>query len=115
MTPTDCPHFEGCNAAVCPLDPEQGSHHSEDAVCRVAREVLKVGGVEHASRTAGREVAQAVLRALPEVRERWPEIDRRLNRAATSPVKGAARVGIAPPDRRRARPDRKARATPPAA
>ena len=96
MSPNACPHFEGCNAPVCPLNPSVGGHLAEDRVCRLAREAVKSGGPAHVAAYAGPEVASAVLQALPEVRSRWPRIDRTLTAAAASPLKGAHLAGISP-------------------
>lgn len=96
MSPTDCPHYEGCGAPLCALQPASGCHLNGEPVCRLLRESVKAGGPEHVAAYAGPEVASAVLQALPEVRSRWREIARKLDRAALSPINGAGRR---PPER----------------
>jgi hypothetical protein len=87
MKPEACPHWYKCNAAVCFLEPAIGAHLDEDAVCRVARELVKAGGREHVIGYASAELADAVGANMPIVRARWHNIDRRLGKSAESGIR----------------------------
>jgi hypothetical protein len=39
-TPTDCPHWDGCSAPVCPLN-KTGSHLRDEPICFYALELVK--------------------------------------------------------------------------
>ena len=80
----DCPHWEGCNAPLCPLDPA-GKHLADEPVCRLAREIVKTGGYDHVAGYVGDAVAASVLRGIPRLRS-TPDIARRLDRAALAPM-----------------------------
>jgi len=86
----DCPHFDGCNAALCPLE-ASGIHLKDEPVCRLAREIVKDGGYAHVAGYAGEDLAQRVLEGLPRLQADY-DINRRLLRAATTPI-NVGRVG----------------------
>lgn len=83
MKPSDCYKFHGCNAPICPLEPELGVYlQHEGAVCYVARLAAK-GAVPEKHL----DLAAAVARGLPRLLERVPRLARALDKAAQTPAK----------------------------
>ena len=39
-TPTECPHWDGCSAPVCPLN-QTGKHLRDEPICYFAMELVK--------------------------------------------------------------------------
>jgi hypothetical protein len=82
-----CPKFAGCSAPLCPLDAAGAGavHLKNEPVCAYLLASAKAGAAEH---YAGDPVFLAALAALPRIAERWPDIKRRISRAATTPIRG---------------------------
>ncbi len=87
MAPSECPKFETCNAAVCPLDPlwARTVHLSGEPTCYHLRCAGKAGADE---RFAGDPVYRACKIALPLVCDRFPDIARRVAAAARAGFRG---------------------------
>src|SRR5262245_17101878 len=85
MINKDCPNFDSCNAAVCPLDPRWRSavHLPGEKVCTYALASGKPGAAEH---YADSVAFRHVLPVVQELCDRFPDIATR--------VKAAARQGI---------------------
>jgi hypothetical protein len=83
LRPQDCPKFQTCNAAVCPLDPAWPRTYMrwKEPVCPYALASGKAGAAE---RFAGDPVFAAVLEVLPEIRKKFLPIDRAVEKAAKS-------------------------------
>ena len=88
MIHLDCPRFDSCNAALCPLQPDwrQVQHLPGEQVCFYARESGKVGAAE---RHAADPAFAAVIAVLPQVMAKHPDIGRRVEVAAKTGSKGA--------------------------
>jgi hypothetical protein len=95
LKPEDCAKFQTCNASICPIDPLwPGAVHPEgEMVCFYLRASGKEGAAE---RFKDAPVFQACLEQLPAVAARHPDIRRRVERAAHSPVQGTHRLGKRP-------------------
>ena len=64
-----CPRFDGCNAPVCPLDPDwpRAQHLPGERVCLWLREAVKPGGMARIAHAATDEIAVTVAEALPAI------------------------------------------------
>jgi hypothetical protein len=91
--PTDCPRFDSCNAAVCPLEPVPSVHLKGEQVCYYLRNHVKAGAAE---RFKDDPVFAAVVEQAPIVLKRYPDIARRVAEAAKSSWKGANLLGVRP-------------------
>ncbi len=91
VTPSECPNVEKCGAPVCPLDPSwrTAAHLPSEPVCGFLLAANKVGADE---RYEGDAVYAACRIALPLVCEQFPDIARKVNRAAATPFR-VGRVG----------------------
>lgn len=98
--PESCPKFHGCNAPICPLDPEWRlrKHLDGEPVCLWLRELAKPGGEAILGGALGNSRAEAIGKAAPSIIARWGGIARALRRAAErgSKVASAKRFGGAP-------------------
>jgi len=81
-----CPRFDGCNAPLCPLDPEwhQRSHVEGEAICGLTLEVVKDGADQRLRGYVRSETLAAVHQALPALMARSYGIRRAINRASKS-------------------------------
>src|SRR5262245_44742912 len=88
MTSKDCPNFNSCNAAVCPLDPRWRSvvHLPGEKVCTYALASGKPGAAEH---YADSEAFRHVLPVVQELCDRFPDIGRAVRNASRFGIKGA--------------------------
>jgi hypothetical protein len=79
MTPTDCPRFQTCSAAICPLAPAEGYHRNGEPVCHYLLATGKAGADE---RYGHDPVFHACRTALPVITARFPDIGYRVTAAA---------------------------------
>jgi hypothetical protein len=88
MTPRDCPRFDACSAAICPLDASwpKAVHLNGEPVCSY---LLCSGKQGAALRFADDPVFEACRVALPLVAAKHPLIRRAVERAARSGFKDA--------------------------
>jgi hypothetical protein len=80
-----CIKFVSCNASLCPLgwtDGKSGWHGPGEQVCPLALEIVKDGGPERVKSAHPLEVVEEIEKVLPEIRVKFPEIDKRLHKAA---------------------------------
>ena len=87
MNPTDCPIFETCNAAVCPLDPawRKAVHLPGEPVCRYLLAGGKAGAADH---YRDDPAFAAVSPRVGEVSAEHPDIAKKVARAARSGLPG---------------------------
>lgn len=90
-TPETCPRFTACGANVCPLDPQWNArrHLKDEPVCSMLMEAVKVGGAERLRDKLPPAAAEAVLSAASLIAAKWPDISKRLERAAKSSTRRA--------------------------
>lgn len=88
MTHEDCPRFQTCNAAICPLDPawRKAVHLPGEKVCYYLLNIVKAGADE---RFEENPVAQAVSEKAADVHAAHPDIAKRVARAAKTGFKDA--------------------------
>lgn len=88
-TPEACPRFAKCVANICPLDVDwpRRKHLRGEPICLYLREAVKVGGLAVLHVHIPGELSKRVVRALPEIVDRYVDISRRLIRASTTPSK----------------------------
>src|SRR5262245_32337958 len=91
--PESCPRWHRCGASVCPLAPHQGVHLQGEKVCFYALASGKAGAAERFAEDA---TFALVVRALPEVKRRWPDIARRVEAASRSGFQGAHLIRARP-------------------
>ena len=85
MSSEQCPRFQRCNAAVCPLDKRLAMHLPNESVCYYLRASGKEGAGE---RFRDDPIFRACLERLPEISKRFPDIRRQVARAARKGFKG---------------------------
>jgi hypothetical protein len=81
-----CPKYDGCNAPICPLDPDRKlrSHGTGDPICFYMLESVKPGSDERfEARTIG-GMLPAIRRAIPDICSRWASVRHTVQRAATT-------------------------------
>lgn len=86
MSPESCPRYESCSAPVCPLDARWDSraYVRGEAVCGLVLEAVKPNGADSVRVVLKDEAATAaVIKAAPEIAQRFPFIARRLDRASS--------------------------------
>src|SRR5262245_11687426 len=83
----DCPKWDTCNAAICPLLPDWRAqyHASGGEVCPYMPATGKAGAAE---RFAGNATFAAVLGVTGAVCEKYPDIARRVAEASRSGFRG---------------------------
>ena len=88
-----CPRFDGCNAPICPLDPNalDRAHLKGEAVCHYLRLYVKnaLWGLKPGSLPANLPIRVAEL--YPVLFFRYAPLKAALLRAAKSPPKGFSR------------------------
>jgi hypothetical protein len=80
-----CPHFDGCDANLCPLDLlwRRRRHVRGEPICRLALMLIKPGAHTGERQGAlGREVLQEVSEVIPAIAAKWYPIRWALERAA---------------------------------
>jgi len=84
--PGRCPRFNACSAPICPLDPSwsKAEHLDGERLCAYLTEAAKEGGLEMVRQTLSSEPAAYVFEEGPKIAAFWPDIRRRLKRAAGS-------------------------------
>ncbi len=89
MLPKDCPVFDHCNAAICPLDPLWRKHYmrSNEAVCRYLLATNKAGAAEH---YADDPTFAAVRNVAEEVMTVWPPIAKKVASAGRKSFRGSS-------------------------
>ncbi len=89
MTPETCPKYDKCSANICPLDRDwkQRTHLKGEPVCFYLREYVKSGGKARLRGYIPREMVNRIAVALPEIKARYADIKRRLNRSAQNSPK----------------------------
>ena len=87
LAPRDCPHFDKCSAAICPLDPawRRAVHLPGERVCQY---LLARDKAEAAAFYAGDPVFAAVQAEAPAVLARHNDIRRAVARAARRGIHG---------------------------
>ena len=85
VTYRDCPHWDNCNSALCPLDTNwNGTHRSGEPICRYALNSEKEGAAE---RYGDDVIFGTVVERLPAIRARYHDIDVAIAKAALSPMR----------------------------
>ena len=91
----ECPRFDGCNAPICPLDPDvlDRVHVKGDPACYYLRLYVKnaLWGLKPGSPPANLPIR--VAEAYPRLIARYAPLKKALLRAAKSPPKGISRGG----------------------
>jgi len=89
-TAVNCPVFQSCSAAICPLDLRWrlAVHLPGEPVCRYLLAAGKEGATDHFRDDLAFAVCQTQL---SEVCAKHPDIARRVARAASCPIKGTSR------------------------
>ena len=84
--PGQCPRFDACKAPICPLDPRWPSaeHLDGERICTYLTEAVKEGGPELIREALPGDLAELVLTEGPKITAAWPDIGRRVKRAAGS-------------------------------
>lgn len=84
MPPNDCPKWNGCNAPLCPLDPHSDlrRHMRGEPVCLWLRELAKPGGAAIVRGAVPTAVADALLRAAPNLSQRNSDMRAKLRAAS---------------------------------
>jgi hypothetical protein len=77
----ECPQFERCTAAFCPLT-ANGKHLRDEPVCLYLREAVKVGGDERVRRTLPAQLAERINSAARELFVPHSMLYRQLKRAS---------------------------------
>ncbi len=97
-TPVVCPKWNGCNAPICPLDPEMHlrSHCKDEPVCFYLREYVKPGGKGRIGSGLTGKHAEAIAEAYPIVIARWSDVRRQLERSAKTGPRLGKKPGIKP-------------------
>jgi hypothetical protein len=80
----ECKKWDGCNAAICPLDPQwnAGQHDGEDQVCPIMLGLVKNGGEERLRVTYGDKVIDGVVAVMPSIISAVGSIAARVRRAS---------------------------------
>ena len=86
----ECPRFFGCNAPVCPLDPNalDRAHLKGEAVCHYLRLYVKNAFCGLKPGTLPANLAIRVVESYPRLIARYVSLKKALLRAAKSPPKG---------------------------
>lgn len=92
IRPEQCPRFDTCSAAVCPLDERKAVHLSGDRVCYYLTASGKPGAEE---RFQDDPIFEACKAKLPVIAARHPEIRRRVEAAARTGFRGKNLIGKA--------------------
>ena len=89
----ECPRFAKCSSNICPVDEgwPQRKHIRGEPICLYLREAVKVGGLAVLGVHIPAELSKQVVRALPEIIDRYADMSRRLKRSATTPSKIVSR------------------------
>ena len=84
-----CPRFDKCNAAICPLDPDwlECVMHSEDRVCLLMSEAVKEGAEARFKLTAYSDLFKPISEAIPSIIASDGNIRIRLAKASTTQSK----------------------------
>lgn len=97
ITPTDCPKWDSCNAAVCPLN-RTGKHLQDEAICLYARETVKTGSEERFKEFSLDWLHHAITENLEWLLKQSSDIRYRLYKASqtrtslTQPAKGTTTI-----------------------
>ena len=88
----ECGRFEQCNASICPvLDWRRQAHLRGEAVCHHLKNSGKQGTTE---RFRGDPTFHACVSELPAITARWPDIGRKVAKAARSGFRGANLISM---------------------
>ena len=84
-----CPRFDGCNASICPLDPNalDRAHMKGEAVCHYLRLYVKNAFCGLKPGTLPANLAIRVVESYPRLIARYASLKKALLRAAKSPPK----------------------------
>ncbi len=82
----DCPRFDTCSAALCPLDPEWKirRYARDESVCFYLNEVVKPDRDLRFEGRNDRDILDASKRSLPEILEAFPAMCKPIERAQRS-------------------------------
>lgn len=91
MSPEQCPRYSACRCPICPLWPDwqQLVYLRGESVCPFALEWSKPDSGFRTGRdlrgSIEVQLRDEMARAVPEIRQRFPRIDRELKKAARRP------------------------------
>jgi len=88
-TMRSCPKYDSCSAPVCPLDPnyQKSVHLPGERVCLYLREAVKPGGKAILRESCREDIAEGVLRVVPDVLSSVCTLKSALDRAKNTPSK----------------------------
>lgn len=101
----ECPHFERCNAPLCPLA-RGGSHVRDEPVCFYLREAVKAGGEARVRAALPSHLAEPVLAAARDMFVPHSVLHRQLQRAAKQASKLAIGAALREANKKRSRSER---------
>ena len=93
ITPTECPKWDSCSAAVCPLN-RTGKHLKDEGICLYAREIVKTGAKERFQKHSLEWLYDSIAANLEWLMKQSSDIRIRLYKASltrttmTQPAKG---------------------------
>jgi hypothetical protein len=95
IAPSACPKWEGCNAPLCPLDPDLFKRvmHDGDAVCHYLIEAVKADAEANFRGRDRIELFEVISPLIHPMTARWGRIRKALARARTS---GSRMARLAP-------------------
>jgi hypothetical protein len=88
MNLSECPKWNNCNAALCPLgwaDGTAGHHLPGEKICSLMLELAKEGGAQRVRTVVSDEVAAQIEQVLPAITVAYPEIGKRIAKAGETP------------------------------
>ena len=85
----DCPNFEGCNAPLCPLDPDwqKRTHLAGDKVCYYINTYAKTNGAAYLRYNVRVELYEAIAEHYPAISAHNSPLRYAVKRAAKTPLK----------------------------
>ena len=85
ITPTECPKWDSCSAAVCPLN-RTGKHLKDEGICLYAREIVKTGAKERFQKHSLEWLYDSIAANLGWLLEQSPDIKKRIKQAMLRPT-----------------------------
>ena len=91
----DCSKFDGCNAPICPLDPDWKlrKHLDGEKACFYLTEFAKPTGKAILSMVLAGELYETLVRVYPEVMSLPTPLRRQLKRSSKNPPRVGRRPG----------------------
>lgn len=95
MQMQDCSKYQGCNAPICPLDPEcrKRKHLAEDRICFNLLESCKVGAKAIFEGAGLGELYQSISEVTPAIKKTHARINRACIRAAETGSRMTRKIG----------------------